>query len=220
MFTLSPTARLEYFVELGNSLPRAVIHNAESHERRMTTAMDAFNALNPGDAFEGRLAVQIVLCSAHAADCLRESNDHRGDFAKAMRCRAQAASMMREARAARRILAQQQKTRLAVAGVAAGAPEKSATAAAPAQPAERQATPPSVQGAAPQSAGASPPAAPVPARSAAPRMPAAGVTPTIKSALRDSVFPIHPTVADTLLRGTGAAPVAGNKAGVTLDEAA
>ena len=53
----------------------------------MTTAVEAFDALNPAGAYEGRLAVQVVLCGAHAADSLREAGLRQDDFAKMTRCR-------------------------------------------------------------------------------------------------------------------------------------
>ena len=118
MSALSATARHEYYVELGNSLPPPVLDKPEYRERRLTTAVETFEALRPGDAYEARLAVQIVLCGAHAADSLREAGVYREDFAKLTRCRAQAASMMREERAAKRMLAQEQKVRLATEAVA------------------------------------------------------------------------------------------------------
>ena len=73
MSALSAAARKEYFIELGKSLPTPVIHDLEYRERRLTAAIEAFDALRPGDAYEGRLAVRIVLCGAHAVECLREA---------------------------------------------------------------------------------------------------------------------------------------------------
>jgi hypothetical protein len=161
MSALSTTARHEYYAELGNALPPPVQDKPEYRQRRITTAVEAFEALRPGDAYEARLAVQIVLTGAHAADSLREAGVHREDFAKSSHCHAHAASMMRQERATRRMLAQEQKVRLAVEAVAGTAPAQQAAAAAPSQ-----AAPPPVQpaAAAPQRAPAAPPiAAPVPA---------------------------------------------------------
>jgi hypothetical protein len=142
MPALSTNARHEYYVELGNSLPPPVNDNPEYRQRRLTTAIEAFEALRPGDAYEARLAVQIVLTGAHAAETLREAGCFRDDFAKKARCRAQAASMMREERASKRMLAQEQKVRLATAAVADAATAKPATAAAPMPQAGGEATPP------------------------------------------------------------------------------
>jgi hypothetical protein len=168
MSALSTVARREYYTELGNSLPPPVIDKPEYRERRLITAIEAFEALRPGDAYEARQAAQIVLCGAHAADSLREAGVHREDFAKQTHCRAQAASMMREERATRRMLAQEQKVRLAAEAVANSPRAQPASAAAP--QAEPQAAPPPVQAAA-AAPHLAPVAAPVPA--GAPPRPAA-----------------------------------------------
>jgi hypothetical protein len=65
------------------------------------------------------LAVEIVICGAHALECLREAAQSPNDFNKTVFCRDQAARMMREARAAKRVLAQEQKQRLGIEAVAA-----------------------------------------------------------------------------------------------------
>ena len=135
MSALSAIARQEYYVELGNSLPPPIRDNPEHLEHRFATAIETFEALRPGDAYEARLAVQIVRTGAHAAESLREAGLYRDDFAKRTRCRAQAASMMREEHAAKRMLAQEQKLRLATQTVANAANPKPAAAAAAPQPA-------------------------------------------------------------------------------------
>jgi hypothetical protein len=139
MSALSTTARREYCAELGNALPVPVIDKPEYRERRIITAVEAFEALRPGDANEARLAVLIVLSGAHAAENLRAAGVYCEDFAKSSRCYAQAASMMRQERATRRILAQEQKVRLAVEAVAGSAPAQSDTASALPPQAEPQA---------------------------------------------------------------------------------
>src|ERR1700744_1826827 len=96
---LSVIARREYYADLGNSLPLPVLKDPEIRQRRFATAVETFEALRPGDAYEAQLAVQIVLCGARAVESLREAAVHREDFAKSMRCQAQAARMMREERA-------------------------------------------------------------------------------------------------------------------------
>ena len=189
MPALSAVARQEYYVELGNALPPPLVDRPENRQRRLTAAVEAFEALCPGDAYEARLAVQVVLSGAHAVEALHEAAVYREDFAKRTRCRAQAASLMREERAAKRMLAQEQKVRLAAEAVAntpkrraihvrfeerpateaVATTPKAQPAAAPASPpqAEPRAAPPPVQAAA-----AAPP--PAPARpAAAPLRPAA-----------------------------------------------
>jgi len=166
MSALSTTARHEYYAELGDSLPPPVLDQPEYRERRHTTAVEAFNALRPGDAYEARLAVKIVACGAHAVESLRLAGVHRDDFAKMTRCRAQAASMMRAESAAKRTLEREQKVRLATEAVAGAPKAQPATASAPPPQAEPQASPPV------QAAAAAPPPAPVPP-AVAPLRPAA-----------------------------------------------
>jgi hypothetical protein len=247
MSALSAVARREYHTELGNSLPPPVIDKPEYRERRVTTAIEAFEALRPGDAYEARLAVQFVLCGAHAAESLREAGVYHDDFAKMTRCRAQAASMMREERAAKRMLAQEQKMRLATEAVVNIPKAQSDTTSALPPQAEPHAPPPPVQATAarPSSTAAPAPAAfPVPpAMQAPPPSPASiakaeafagkniaaaaqirhdrGVTPQSKAHFRNLTLPTDPAVIDALVRGTTAALTLLDKLGAkTLDAAA
>ena len=219
MSALSTTARHEYYAELGNSLPPPVIATPEIRHRRLTTAVEAFEALRPGDAYEARLAVQVVLCGAHAAESLREAGVHRENFAKSSRCRAQAASMMREERAAKRMLAQEQKVRLATEAVTSTPKAQPTTVSAQTPQAEPHAPPP------PAHAQAAAPSTPVrPAMQAAPPSPEAiataeayaqknsvaaaqirhdrGVTPQNKAYFRHMTLPTDPALIDALVRGT------------------
>jgi hypothetical protein len=149
MALLSRTALNEYYVQIGNGLPPPVNPTPELRQRRFTTAVETFNDLRPGTAYEALLAVKVVLCGAHGIDALREAGVYREDFAKMTRCRAQASSMMREERAAKRKLEQEQKVRLAVEAVAGSARVQPAIASAPPQQAEPQAAPPPVEAATP-----------------------------------------------------------------------
>ena len=163
MSALSTTARHEYYAELGNSLPPPVLDKPEYRERRMKAAVETFEALRPGDAYEARLAVQIVLSGAHAAEALREAGVYRDDFAKRTRCRAQAASMMRAESAAKRTLAQEQKVRLATEAVADTPKAQPAVGVCPAATSRTAGAPPPVQAAAaaPQPAPTVPSVAPL-----------------------------------------------------------
>jgi len=217
MSPLSTVARQEYYVELGNSLPPPLVDQPEHRQRRLTTAVEAFEALCPGDSYEARLAVQIVLSGAHAAESLREAGVYREGFAKRSRCRAQAASMMREERAARRMLAQEQKVRLATEAVAS-IPK--------AQPAAASAPPP------PKQAGSPPPPSPeaiAKAEAFAQQHVVAaaqirhdrGVTPQSKAYFRRLSLPTDPAVIDALVRGTSdALTLLDAFGGETLDKAA
>ena len=198
MSALSTAARQEYYVELANSLPPPLVDQPEYRQRRLTAAVEAFEALCPGDSYEARLAVQIVLSGAHAAESLREAGVYREDFPKRSRCRAQAASMMREERAARRMLAQEQKVRLATQAVAS-TPKP--------QPAAASASPP------PEQAGSPPPPSPeaiAKAEAFAQKDVVAaaqirhdrGVTPHSKAHFSHLWLPTDPAVIDAVVRGT------------------
>ena len=210
MSALSTAARDEYYAELANSLPTPVIHTREYCDRRLATAVEAFEALRPADAYEARLAVRIVLCGAHAAECLREADCYRQDYAKRTRCRAQAASMMRGEGSAKRMLEREQKVRLAVeavadggAGTAGGGGRPAATERTPGRvaacPCRRQAAPPcpeprrppgaacpgrvAARPAAPATQAASPPAqAAAPAPAPSPDQAAAAVKLSVRTA--------------------------------------
>jgi hypothetical protein len=213
MSSLSVNCRHEYYMELGNSLPPPVSDTRERHERRMSAAIDAFNDLRPGNAYEGRLAVQIVLCGAHAAETLREAGVHRDDFPKKTRCRAQAASLMREARAAKHILAQEQKLRLAVEAVANGAPAQPAAPEAAAL-VQAAATPPDALAAAEAFAQEN-------IVAAAQIRHDRGITPQIKACFSDVTFPTDPAVIDALTCGTSdLLSMLDEICGETLDKAA
>jgi hypothetical protein len=246
---LSTTARHEYYAELANSLPPPVLATPEIRQRRLTTAVEAFEALRPGDAYEARLAVQVVLCGAHAAENLREAGVHRENFAKMMRCRAQAASMMREERAAKRMLAQEQKMRLATEAVTSTPKTQPTTVSAQPPQAELQAASPPTQAAAaaPQAAPV-PGAPPRPAAAPTPQPPAPpspeaiakaeafaeenieaaaqirhdrGVTPQNKAYFRHLTLPTDPALIDALVRGTTLTlTVLDDVGGETLDAAA
>ena len=203
MSILSDSARHEYYTTLANSLPPPVLNEAEYSDRRLIAAVETFNALCPGDAYEARLAVRIVLCGAHANESLRLAGRYRDDFGKLTRCRAQAASMMRAESAAKRTLEREQKMRLAVEAVAGAAPGQPAAASAPPQQAEPQAPPPvQVAAAAPPSAPEPPEAAPEPPPAAPPRPAAANPAPSPAPA--GSVPPPSPEAiakAEALARG-------------------
>ncbi len=78
-------------------------------------------SLRPENAAEGRLAAQFVAAEAWALDCLRLAKDKRRDIEVAYRCRAQAMSMMREAKSSLRLLLRLQAARQKVEADAAAA---------------------------------------------------------------------------------------------------
>src|ERR1700730_692974 len=84
-----PASRCEIFARLCGELPPAVPDTPDATAKRDEDAMDAVEALHPGDAFEARLAVQIVAMDAHAGDSLRSAGLAATDPAEVRRCRAQ-----------------------------------------------------------------------------------------------------------------------------------
>jgi hypothetical protein len=100
----TPANRCEIFARLCSELPPAVADTPDLRARRDEEAMDAVEALHPDDAFEAVLAVRIVALDAHAGDSLRSAGLAVNDAMEVRRCRAQAASMARQADAALRSL--------------------------------------------------------------------------------------------------------------------
>ena len=96
--------RREIFARLCGELPPAVADTPDLRAKRDENAMDAVAALHPDDAFEALLAVRIVAMDAHAGDFLRSAGLAVNDPMEIRRCRAQAASMARQADAALRSL--------------------------------------------------------------------------------------------------------------------
>jgi hypothetical protein len=93
---LSPAIVRELFASLREALPEPADASPETRAAREDLAMAAVAALHPADAIEGELAVQIVLAAACAKDSLRLAKEYRNDLAATVRCRAQAATMMRQ----------------------------------------------------------------------------------------------------------------------------
>jgi hypothetical protein len=60
----------EIYASLCAILPPPVTDTAEARAARDESAMEAVVALHPSDAFEARLAVDVVAADAHAKDCL------------------------------------------------------------------------------------------------------------------------------------------------------
>ena len=100
-----PTALLrEIHAHLCDTLPPPASDTPDARATRVAGATTAAAALHPADAFEARLAARIVAMDAHAADCLRLAGLAAADPAEMRRCRAQAASMARQAESALRSL--------------------------------------------------------------------------------------------------------------------
>ena len=92
------------FAYLCGLLPPLVGASPEVQAAYETDAMDQVAALCPIDAFEARLAARIIAMGTHADDSLRSAALAAHDPMEQRRCRAQAASMARQADAALRSL--------------------------------------------------------------------------------------------------------------------
>ena len=87
------------FAELCSRLPPPAVDTPENRAERDAVAMDAAIALHPTDAFEAKLAAQIVVADAYVGDTLRLAAECRNDLDATLRCRARADSLMRQMRA-------------------------------------------------------------------------------------------------------------------------
>jgi hypothetical protein len=79
--------------------------------RRDNAAMAQVAALLPATADEANLAVTYVAANAQAMECLRLARQYHGDPNFILKCSAQAAGMLREARATRSLLLRVQAER-------------------------------------------------------------------------------------------------------------
>jgi hypothetical protein len=104
----------EIVLILRGALPPPVSDDPGGLVRRDRAAMAAVAALRPENAAEGRLAAQFVAADAWAMDCLRLAGERRRELEIARKCRAQAASMMREGKSALRMLLKLQAVRQAI----------------------------------------------------------------------------------------------------------
>jgi hypothetical protein len=101
----------EIFATLCAALPAPASDTPENRAARDETAMAAVAALHPTDAFEAKLAAEIVVADAYVMDSLRLAGQYRDDLAATLRCRAQATSMMRQMRSGLRELQRMQAER-------------------------------------------------------------------------------------------------------------
>jgi len=122
--TLPPRVAQEVLAQLFSALPPPHDDGPQARKDRDALAVATLAALRPVDVTEAMLAVQIVLSEAFSRDCLREANRHRTDIKLALKCRTQAAALMRRMHRDLRTLLARQAARPAdaVAPVAAPAP--------------------------------------------------------------------------------------------------
>jgi hypothetical protein len=83
----------------------------EDAAKRDLAAIAHVASLLPANAEEAHLAAQYVAAGAHALECLRMARAYPDDSALVMKCTAQSASMMREARGWRAALRRTQLDR-------------------------------------------------------------------------------------------------------------
>lgn len=116
----------ETFATLCASLPPPISDLPEDRDARDEAAVQAVAALRPGNAFEARLAVQIVLADAHAKDCLRQAAQPGIEPKEVNRARAFACSLMRQMQSGLRALQRMQMERAKAQPVPAARVEPSA----------------------------------------------------------------------------------------------
>ena len=96
---------------LGTTLPPPPTDSPENRDRRDSSAIAQVAALLPANAAEATLAAQYVAACAQSMDVLRLANQPGMDPSLALKCAAQAASMMRQAQSALRLLLRAQAVR-------------------------------------------------------------------------------------------------------------
>jgi hypothetical protein len=96
---------------LRGSLPPPVSDTPEDLAHRDNAAIARVACLLPANGDEANLAATYVGAQAYAMDCLRLARRYSGDPNFILKCTAQAASMMREARATRSLLLRVQAAR-------------------------------------------------------------------------------------------------------------
>jgi hypothetical protein len=96
---------------LRGAMPPPVTKSPEDLVRRDNAVIAQVACLLPANADEANIAAQYVAASAQALDCLRLAREFPAGEALILKCSAQAASMMREARAARSLLMRVQALR-------------------------------------------------------------------------------------------------------------
>jgi hypothetical protein len=96
---------------LGTALPPPVTRSPADLVRRDNAAIAEVASLLPANAEEAALAAQFVAANAQALDCLRLTREHADNLAVVLKCTAQSAAMMRQARSARALLLRIQTVR-------------------------------------------------------------------------------------------------------------
>src|SRR3984957_18058535 len=110
---LHPAIANAAYMEFRASAAWLFDETSEAMSSRGRYALAAIEDLRPATALEARVAAQAIASDAHAADCLRLAAEHRDDFVKVTRCRAQANAMTRQMDRSLRMLTALRKERSA-----------------------------------------------------------------------------------------------------------
>jgi hypothetical protein len=126
-----PAGIARHIVEtLFSVLPHPASSPPQERAIREQGAINALVALRPMDAFEAHLALQVVAAEAHAGECLRLASQPGQSTQMILRCRATAASLMRQVLEGERLLKRQQAI-AAKKSPAAASSQKATHASAP-----------------------------------------------------------------------------------------
>ena len=106
-----PAAERYVAIHLTTSLPSPANDCPEARARRDRTAAATIASLHPANEAEALLAAQFLTADAQAGECLRLANLPGTDRATALKCTAQAGTMMRQSQAALRALPRMQSMR-------------------------------------------------------------------------------------------------------------
>jgi hypothetical protein len=109
--TLPSSLHLTLAHTLRQHLPAPMTDSPEDAARRERAAIEHAVSLLPATADEANLVALYVAASAQALDCVRLARLYPNDSAVVLRCTAQGASMMRQARAFRAALDRAQAAR-------------------------------------------------------------------------------------------------------------
>ena len=110
-YTLPADAYYHLVHALRLTLPPPPTNEPDARKRRDRAAMAQIAALQPANTAEAELAGQFVAASEQWKDCLRIAQSPDTPPEIAVKCRAQAASMMRQANSAMRVLLRLQAAR-------------------------------------------------------------------------------------------------------------
>jgi hypothetical protein len=109
--TLPSSIYLELAYTLRKNLPAPATDSPEDAARRERAAIEHAASLLPATSDEANLAALYIAASAQALDCVRLGRLYPNDPAVVLKCAAQCASMMRQARAFRTALDRAQTER-------------------------------------------------------------------------------------------------------------